>query len=119
MNATAEAEPDMAFAQAASPLLQEYASKLRGLSQDSLEFWRSARQATGLNELGGTVRDELLARFKFLKPPVEELVRQSSAVLNEGSLRGLEKVELWLRLAELEHALETAAQRIELIRAKK
>ena len=44
MNATAETEPDVAFAHAAVPLLKEYTGKLKELADGTLEFWQKAGQ---------------------------------------------------------------------------
>ncbi len=120
MNATAiDVEPDAVFAQAASALLKEYAVKLKELADSVVTYENTRHLRLVGNDTAPAIRDELIERFKHLRPPVEELVHQSSAVLNEGNLRGLSRVELWLRLADLEHNLNTATRRIELIKPKK
>jgi len=117
MNAVAEIEPGVTFAHAA-PLLKEYASKLKELGDGVLNHLAESGILFAAPNTG-MIRDELIGRFKHLRSPIEELIRRSSAVLEQGQLNGLEKVELWLRLAELEHNFDIAARRVDLIKLKK
>lgn len=130
MTTAAETEPDLIFAQTAVPLLSESSKKMMELADAVLEFLKQAKalfKAQGLNQdlagtsdkgldtIGKSVREELIGRLKYLKPPLEELIRKVSAVVEQGHLNGLERIELWLRLAESEHALETATRNVRLL----
>lgn len=89
---------DVEFAQKAIPLLKEYASKLG-------DWYVEGRELLSSGSRDHTAREELTRRINYIKAPAEDLARQVSAVLEEGRLRGLDRVELWLRHSEFESML--------------
>jgi hypothetical protein len=107
---------DAQFVEGAVPLLKEYTEKLRALSDEADRFYfsipRPAPSGSVLTEQAVTTRGELARRWKHLKSPAQELARQASGVVEEGNVSGLEKIQLWLRLSEFEHALATAEEAI-------
>lgn len=106
---------------AAIPLLKEYSEKLQRLQHDALELMPKTIMALDVTDYSKAVRDELAQRLRYIFQPAEELARQVSAVVEQGrrSANGLERVELWLRLAEFEAALAGAKQTLQRITAKK
>ena len=68
----------------------------------------AAAPAVDTSELEAEIdrlKAEVLNEREACAREVEELARQSSAVLEQGRIGSLEKVQLWLRLAEFEHYL--------------
>ena len=125
MNATLEngKKADSEFAQSAIPLLKEFTDKFHGWSQEAMELLPKslleAAKPSALFELERTPRDLFMNRIKYMITPAEELGRQVSAVIEQGHLKGLPKVELWLRLAEFESELAGTKQIIQRLSSKK
>lgn len=120
--ATESTLADDEFARVAIPLLKEYAEKLAELATQALEFLNSAQKVPaggGLSEYARGLRYSYQQRLKYLLPPAKELARQVSAVVEQGHTKSLDRVELWLRLAELESALESANAAVQVVNAKK
>lgn len=120
MSPATAAVPDSEFVEEAVPLLKEYAQKLQRLAEDAECYIDELRigpsQASTGRSTGGPsqavtrrlTKPELVSRWKHLQAPAEELARQASAVVEEGRTTGIQKVQLWLRLAEFEHYLQMA-----------
>ena len=120
---TVEKVADVNFAQDAIPLLKDFTNKFRGWSQEAMELL--PKDVIPMPSLhfdtthAGTARDLFLNRVKYMIAPAEELGRQVSAVIEQGRLKGLERVELWLRLAEFESELEGTKQILKRLTPKK
>ena len=120
---TVEKVADVNFAQDAIPLLKDFTNKFRGWSQKAMEllpkdsFPAPSKYPEPMHAL--TARDLFLSRVKYMIAPAEELGRQVSAVIEQGRLKGLERVELWLRLAEFESELEGTKQILKRLTPKK
>ena len=102
---------DVEFVQAAIPLLTEYTDKLRELSHVAFKE-RTLRNdvsfVSGPGDLSLLIEDEAVRHLRSLKAPTEELARQASAVIDQGQLDKFNRVQLWLRLAEFEAAIQVA-----------
>ncbi len=99
------------FAEAALPLLQATGEKLQEVIRHAKDLARGTGSAK--DKSAPPDRDELLSRFRYLRPPAEELARQVSAVVEQGRLGGLRKVKLWFALADYEHLLAFATSAID------
>lgn len=113
MNTATAAKAELRVVEAAIPLLKEYTEKLKEIIQQAQGLRNHMRGAVMVLPLGADTREaktEMLHRWKYLKPPTEELARQMSAMLEEGRIDGLNKVQLWLRLSEFEHYLLMARE---------
>jgi hypothetical protein len=112
---------DIQFIELAVPLLKEYTAKLKELTEEALVLFSKSKESPGrlLTPSGAVHRDEIVRRWKYLKPPAEELARQASAIIEEGRVTSLERVELWLRLSEFEHYLGLAQDYIDRVAAIK
>jgi hypothetical protein len=119
MSTVAESGPDVHFVEWAVPLLTEYTAKLKELAQQAAAVLWGESTSRVHGSYGVAVRAEIARRWRYLKEPIEELARQASAVVEEGRVNRLEKVELWLRLAEFEHYLGLAQDYVNRVAALK
>lgn len=108
------------FMAAAIPLLKEYSKKLNdeaALTYQLLEITRSpdpAQPSDHIDRFRSMLRERafiIQSRVQKLLPAVEELDRRVSQMIQHGSLESeMDRVELRLRLADLEAAMDEAVQ---------
>ena len=79
-----------AFVDRAARVLTDFTDRLKELAQQLADK---------------KTQPEAAQRFNALRPPAEELARHVSAEIEVGRADSLEKVELWLRLADFEYYL--------------
>jgi hypothetical protein len=94
------------FAEAAIPLLKEYAQKLNSL-RDKVQaiqdlYLRETKQRQQILKAEYRHWEGL---FRRLRPPATNLAQQVSQRIEHGRQADLNSVEMKLRLAEFEHAL--------------
>jgi hypothetical protein len=88
-------------------LIKEYIDRLYDLKERAEKSHTTKRES----KVSAEELSLLGQHFRKLQPPVRELVRYTSQMIEHGSADELARLELRLRLADLEHAL-TAADRI-------
>jgi hypothetical protein len=98
-------DPAIFFDQA-SRLLNDYATKLRAMTEDASQLLSEDPKL--LSGLADVRYAHLKERLNYLVPPCTELIRQVSAMIEQGRLTDLERVGLWLPLTELEVAFRQA-----------
>ncbi len=103
------------FMDAVIPLLKEYTSKLQecAVEVDKVRRWyegkASERQNGTSREYLASWIDSIRFRVERLRGPVEELDRRVSQMIEHGELDSeLDRLELQIRLAELEGVLRAA-----------
>ena len=124
------------FAETVIPLMKEYSSKLRSATRELRasrervrsivesqventqdpqktqtpkvqQFWHD--RASALQTLDG----QLCTPLQNLVPPARKLGQHVSQMINHGGLADLEKIELSLRLAELESTISVAQEMLQ------
>jgi hypothetical protein len=108
MSPTGEKETTQETAKALISLLNEYTEKLRKMSQRARAIQTNHRvqQGRGIKSNLETTRafDILTNTYYRLMTPVDDLTRESSQLVEHGKLGISTRVELALRLGELEAA---------------
>jgi hypothetical protein len=97
------------------PLLKEYARKLRRFVYDASAVWGGRGSISSFNSDQEDRITDLVRTYQYLQQPLRELIARGSAVLEEGRLTDIERLELHIRQAEIEAqflAAESAVQRI-------
>lgn len=90
-------------------LLVLYRNKLRRAVTDYKALPPSQMQANGPNPI---LSEPLRKRFRPLQPAVRKLAQYASGLIENARIPLLDKIELQLRLAELEVELDIATQTI-------
>lgn len=88
-------------------LVSEYADKLSKAKEKALSVEIKPTGFTSTNRPPTPslrIRD-LSDYLRYVRPPAEQLIRQSSQLVEHGAIDDTTRLELRLRLAELEHAL--------------
>jgi len=104
MSETATKAPSNSFAKQAVPLLKEYVQKLNDLAERA-----SGSEYDGPGTAASLKYARLMKLYQRLRPPAVQLIRRVSQMVEHGKLDDFARLELTLRLAEFEHALESAA----------
>jgi hypothetical protein len=117
MSPLAEANEAEMIATGLLPLLKEYAKKVRALTAKARQIQNSMPQdQTAENQVKlRRARLEfasLQSALSRLKPPAVDLIRQASQMVEHGNLGTIARLELSLRLAEFETAIQDAEMTI-------
>jgi hypothetical protein len=103
-----------AAARSLLPLLREYSPKLSDLSVRLAELWDVWRSSSTVRLRVGLEREPTSAEwkaladlFRNLRPAATELAREVSPLVEHADLDGTTRLELRLRLAELENAINS------------
>jgi hypothetical protein len=95
----------------ANRLLPEYADKLDQLVKSALTIWdRRDPVSNQLPPLFKSALERVGREFTGLSEPLREWINKMSAVYEEGRITDLQRMELGLRLTELEVKFGTAGQ---------
>jgi hypothetical protein len=105
MSGPATTSPANPFVDRVIPLLKEYTEKLNGIKMEANKLRRPT--STGVS-LDHRVWNDLQTKLQALTPPAKSLAQHVSQKLEHGALDEVDRLELWLRLAEFEHALLAA-----------
>lgn len=102
------------FVAAVAPLLVEYTEKLKRLADDAGRL-AQAEPLPAADQLGAL---QLVWRLDHLKQPLHRLADAGSAMLEEGRLTDVQRLELGLRQAEFEAHLRSAMVAVGLLRPR-
>jgi hypothetical protein len=105
--ATANGTAQVEFASAAIPLLKEYTSKFETLAKEAREMTTRMGQVQRGDQLVFD-KKQLQMQLKYLLPPATALARMVSGMVANGKVTDIERIELQIRLAEFEAAMEMA-----------
>ncbi len=93
-------------------LAKEYAQKLNDAKERAYAL-RTELDGPKANIASKSLRGKDLWDFlRYLRPPAEQLARQASQLVEHGAISDAHRLELRLRLAELEHALFSATHSV-------
>jgi hypothetical protein len=102
------------FVMSAIPLLKEYTEKLSTLSEDTASIYdKLYHPLPGLSLRAGDLEQNLSKivrlrmRLQYLIPATTDLARAVSGMIKNGRLTDIERMELQIRLAELESLIMT------------
>jgi hypothetical protein len=92
------------------PLLKEYTNRLRSIREESQTLEEAIAHGKGVN--AKKELDNLRFEFYRLVPAANDLARQGSQLVEHAKLDTVTKVELSLRVAEFEGALNRTRSRL-------
>ena len=96
------------FTERAVPLLKEYLGKFRRFTTKLRTLYEEHEQAPSELKKRNAISTEYQAMEKYFKrvePAVRQFAQQVSGMVDQGKLSPLSRVELQVRLAELESSL--------------
>ncbi|OWK45016.1 hypothetical protein FRUB_01347 [Fimbriiglobus ruber] len=98
------------FIERAVPLLKEYLNKVTGVQKQIRDLRNEYEQSNGVygadtNAIYKAEFDSLQQYFNRLNPALDFFSQQVSGMIEQGQVDPLTRVELQMRLAELESAL--------------
>lgn len=94
-------------AQRLSDLAKEYTSKLVAVKEAAYALVKPASGQPDNRADRAMRHRDLLEYLRTMRPASEQLIREASQMVEHGAIDSTIRVELRLRLAELEHALSS------------
>lgn len=86
-------------------LMREYTKKLNAIAESSRAWINYIADEGSFPESHHSLPTEMVTTLDYLKPAISDLARHVSGIIEHGRVEGLEKIQLRIRLAELESAL--------------
>ncbi|WP_143392898.1 hypothetical protein [Fimbriiglobus ruber] len=110
MTVSTELDSPGMFIERAVPLLKEYLNKVTGVQKQIRDLRNEYEQSNGVygadtNAIYKAEFDSLQQYFNRLNPALDFFSQQVSGMIEQGQVDPLTRVELQMRLAELESAL--------------
>jgi len=95
-------------------LSKEYTQKLKDLKESAYSIPLKGVDVKSNGPRALRVKD-VKSYLQYLRPAAEQLARQASQLVQHGAINDTTRLELRLRLAELEHALFSATDAVKAI----